>query len=90
MHVACTFVSYNKVVHEVTKGYPTFQTKVLDPYPPLNGGQHLGALEACPDQTVTLMLLTLNLLDRHADGFRVLGGDFNLWVRKCLSQYNEK
>ena len=23
--------------------YPTFQTKVLDPYPHLNGGQQLGA-----------------------------------------------
>ena len=30
-----------------TKEYPTFQTKVIDPYPHLNGGQQLGALEAC-------------------------------------------
>ena len=44
-----------KVVHEVTKGYPTFQTEVLEPYPELNGGQLLGGLEACPFQTVTCM-----------------------------------
>ena len=37
-----------KIIHEVKKGYPTFQTKVFDPYPQLNGGQHLGAVEACP------------------------------------------
>ena len=37
-----------KVVHKVTKGYPIFQTEVLDLYPQLNGGQQLGVLEACP------------------------------------------
>ena len=42
------------VVHEVTKGYPIFQTKVLDSYPHLNGGQQLGALEACPLQPLHL------------------------------------
>ena len=38
-----------KVKHEVKKGYPTFQTKVFDPNPQLNGRQQLGALEACPE-----------------------------------------
>ena len=37
-----------KVVYKVKKRYPIFQTKVLDPYPHSNGGQHLGALVACP------------------------------------------
>ena len=47
-----------EVVQEVTKGYPIFQSKVLDPYPQLNGGQQLGALEACPIQTVTVVRST--------------------------------
>ena len=37
-----------KVVHEVKKRYPIFQTEELDPYPHSNGGQHLGARVACP------------------------------------------
>ena len=49
-----------KVVHEVTKGYPIFQTEVPDPYPHLNGAQQLGALEACPTQTVTFIATFVN------------------------------
>ena len=37
-----------KEVLEVRKGYPIFRTEVPDPYPHSNGGQQLGALEACP------------------------------------------
>ena len=43
----------------MTKGYPIFQTKVLDPYPHLNGEQQLGALGACPAQTITYMQIIL-------------------------------
>ena len=38
-----------KVVLEVIKGV----SNILDPYPHLNGGQQLGALEACLSQTIT-------------------------------------
>ena len=47
----------------VAKGYPIFQTEVLDPYPQLNSGQQLGALEACPFYPLNLWAIEHNNSD---------------------------
>ena len=56
-----------KVVHKVIKGYPIFQTEVCDPYPHLNGGQQLGALEACPSHLLHLYEMCNRMPNKNKD-----------------------
>ena len=62
-HYLTLVLNYSfEVVNEVTKGYPIFQTEVLDPYSHLNGGQQLGSARGLSVSTDTYIFSLCNLM----------------------------